>query len=91
MTVLELMERSGADNTNLTIAWIKDAVNLIQSNTKHDLKTETITITENTKSYEPAADLMAIDNISILDTQADQYKRIRRLAFPPTVTVDNSP
>ena len=91
MTVLELMERSGADNTNLTIAWIKDAVNLIQSNTKHDLKTETINIVENTKSYEPAADLMAIDNISILDTQADQYKRIRRLAFPPTVTVDNSP
>ena len=39
MTVLELMERSGSDNTNLTIAWIKDAVNLIQSNTKHDLKT----------------------------------------------------
>jgi len=91
MTVLELMERAGADNTNLTIAWIKDAVNLIQSNTKHDLKTETFTITENTKSYEPAADLMAIDNISILDTQADQYKRIRRLAYPPTVTVDNSP
>ena len=91
MTVLELMERAGADNTNLTIAWIKDAVNLIQSNTKHDLKTETITITEYNKSYEPAADLMAIDNISILDTQADQYKRIRRLAFPPIVTVDNSP
>ena len=91
MTVLELMERSGSDNTNLTIAWIKDAVNLIQSNTKHDLKTETINIVKNTKSYEPAADLMAIDNISILDTQADQYKRIRRLAFPPTVTVDNSP
>ena len=36
MTVLELMERSGADNTNLTNAWIKDAVNLIQSITKHD-------------------------------------------------------
>ena len=91
MTVLELMERSGADNTNLTVAWIKDAVNMIQSNTKHDLKNELINIVENTKSYEVAADLMAIDNVSILDTQADQYKMIRRLAFPPTVTVDNSP
>lgn len=91
MTVLELMERAGADNTNLTVAWIKDAVNLIQSNTKHDLKTELINIVKNTKSYEVAADLMAIDNVSILDTQADQYKRIRRLAFPPTVTLDKSP
>ena len=91
MTVLEFMERAGADNTNLTVAWIKDAVNMIQSNTKHDLKNELINIVENTKSYEVAADLMAIDNVSILDTQADQYKRIRRLAFPPIVTLDNSP
>ena len=91
MTVLEFMERAGADNTNLTVAWIKDAVNMIQSNTKHDLKNELINIVENTKSYEVAADLMAIDNVSILDTQADQYKRIRRLAFPPIVTLYNSP
>ena len=91
MTVLELMERAGADNTNLTVAWIKDAVNMIQSNTKHDLKNELINIVKNTKSYEVAADLMAIDNVSIIDTQADQYKRIRRLGFPPIVTLDNSP
>jgi hypothetical protein len=55
------------------------------------LKNELINIVENTKSYEVAADLMAIDNVSILDTQADQYKRIRRLGFPPIVTLDNSP
>ena len=91
MTVLELMERAGADNTNLVIAWVKDAVNMIQSNTKHDLKSALINIVKNTKEYELEADLMAIDNVSILDTQADQYKRIRRLAFPPIVTLDNSP
>ena len=31
MTVLEMMERSGMDNTTLTIAWIKDAIHLINA------------------------------------------------------------
>ena len=32
MTILEIMERSGADSTNLTISWIRDAFNMIESN-----------------------------------------------------------
>ena len=32
MTVLEMMERAGTKETNLAIAWIKDAIHLIQSN-----------------------------------------------------------
>ena len=34
MTVLELMERAGIQNETLAIAYIKDALNLIQSNKK---------------------------------------------------------
>ena len=38
MTVQEIMERSGVDNATLTIAWIKDAIHLIQSNSKEKIK-----------------------------------------------------
>jgi len=31
MTIQEIMERSGVRETNLAIAWIKDAIHLIQS------------------------------------------------------------
>ena len=31
MTVQEVMERSGSDNTTLTVAFIKDAIHLILS------------------------------------------------------------
>ena len=38
MTVLELMERVGTKNETLTIAYIKDAIHLMQSNTKEKIK-----------------------------------------------------
>ena len=38
MTVLELMERAGIQNETLAIAYIKDAIHLIQSNTKEKIK-----------------------------------------------------
>ena len=37
MTVLELMERTGMREETLAIAYIKDAIHLIQSNTKEKL------------------------------------------------------
>jgi hypothetical protein len=37
MTVLEMMERSGTNETTLSIAWVKDAIHLIQSNSKERL------------------------------------------------------
>ena len=38
MTILELMERTGTKETNLAIAWIKDAIHLIQSSTNDRTK-----------------------------------------------------
>ena len=38
MTVLELMERTGMREETLAIAYIKDAIHLIQSNTKEKIK-----------------------------------------------------
>ena len=40
MTVQEIMERSGMKNTTLTIAWIKDAIHLLQSNSKEKVKSK---------------------------------------------------
>ena len=34
MTVQEIMERAGVRETTLTIAWVKDAIHLIQSSSK---------------------------------------------------------
>ncbi|MDP6587113.1 MAG: hypothetical protein QF535_20840 [Anaerolineales bacterium] len=92
MTVLEIMERAGADSTNLTVAWIKDAVNMIQSNTKHDLKVKKMALTKNTRDYDLPSDLMSIDSVSLLDTQDDnKYKIISRMVSTPIVSEDTNP
>ena len=38
MTVLEIMERTGIKQTSLTVAWVKDAIHLIQSSSKEKIK-----------------------------------------------------
>jgi len=92
MTVLEMMERTGTRDTKLALAWIKDAVSLMQSNTKENLKTQKQNIVKDQREYDLPADVIAIDNISVLDTEDDnKYKRIRRLAFPSSVSEDTSP
>tara|TARA_R100000656_G_scaffold81211_1_gene59487 strand:+ start:300 stop:578 length:279 start_codon:yes stop_codon:yes gene_type:complete len=92
MTVLEVMERVGTRDTKLTLAWIKDAVNLMQSNTKENLKVKKQALTKNTRDYDLPADVVAVESISILDTEDDgKYKRIRRLAFPTIVSEDTNP
>jgi len=96
MTVLEIMERAGADNSTLTIAWIKDAVNLVQSNTPHDVKVKKISVTKaddgDDNRYELPADLMSLLNVSVLDTEdGNKYKRIRRLTFQPLISEDKEP
>ena len=91
MTVQEIMERAGMEETPLAIAWIKDAIVEIQSSEGHQLSVDTQNVTEDTLEYDLPSDLVALENISLLDTTADQYKTIRRLAFNPVVQIDNSP
>ena len=38
MTVLEITERAGLKETNLSVAWVKDAIHLIQSSSKQKIK-----------------------------------------------------
>ena len=86
------MERSGISQTTLGLAWIKDAVHHIKSNTKESLKINKQNIISVEKDYEFPADLIAIDSVSILDTKDDnKYKRIRRISGNVIVSEDTNP
>ena len=87
MTVLELMERLDIKEETLAIAWIKDAIHLIQSNTKEKVEStkrdliKSVNSTDNV--YMLPSDLVSLENISIKDTSDSKYKKIRRLSNQP--------
>ena len=87
MTVLELMERAGIENETLAIAYIKDALHLIQSNTKEKIEVSKKDLIKSVGStdnvYILPSDLVSLENISIKDTSDNKYKKIRRLTAQP--------
>ena len=96
MTVLEVMERLNIKEETLVIAWVKDAVHLIQSNTKEKVEStkrdliKSVNSTDNV--YILPSDLVSLENISIKDTSDSKYKRIKRLTSQPHyLTEDASP
>jgi len=91
MKVLEIMERTGTKETTLVLAWLKDAVHLIQSNTKERLKVAKHNIIDGERDYSLPQDLVAIKSISVKDTNDKKYKRIKRMIFDPVVTEDTDP
>tara|TARA_R100000458_G_scaffold56531_1_gene61557 strand:- start:617 stop:895 length:279 start_codon:yes stop_codon:yes gene_type:complete len=92
MTILEIMERANSRETNLVIAFVKDAVMRIQSNSQENLKVNKQNITKNTRDYNLPTDLVALKSVSVLDTEDDnKYKRIARLTNEPNVTEDTNP
>ena len=91
MTVLEIMERAGTDSTTMTVAWIKDAINLIQSNSDESVATWKTTITDGTREYPFPANMIRLKTISILDNNDSKYKKIRRLINDPVVREDTDP
>ena len=91
MKVLELMERAGTRDTNLVVAWIKDAIQSAQ-NKPLNLRTKKLTITKNTRDYDLPTDLISIRNISVLDTEDDnKFKMIKRMVGKPVITEDTNP
>ena len=91
MTIQEIMERVGTKETSLTIAWIKDAIHLIQSNTKEKLKVDKQNIIDGERDYIIPHDYIAIKSISVKDTGDSKYKRIKRLNTQPTMSEDTDP
>jgi len=91
MTVQEVMERTGTTETKLVLAWIRDSIHLIQSTYNENIGTWKTDVTDGQRDYPIPADLIKIMSVSIKDTEAQQYKKIRRLVFQPTVTEDLDP
>jgi predicted RND superfamily exporter protein len=87
MTVLEVMERLDVKEETLVISWVKDAVHLIQSNSKEKVEStkrdliKSVNSTDNIYILPP--DLVSLVNISVKDTSDSRYKKIRRLTTQP--------
>ena len=91
MTVQEIMERSGTDDVSFVIAWLRDAIHLIQSNTKERLKVEKYNIIDGERDYLLPQDLVAIKSVSVYDTTDKKSKRIKRLVHDPVIVEDTDP
>ena len=92
MTILEIMERANTRDTNLVLAYIKDAIMMMQSTSEQTLKTEKQNIVKNTRDYNLPTDLISLSSISVLDTEDDdKYKQIRQLYSNPVITEDINP
>ena len=85
------MERAGTDSTTITVAWIKDAINLIQSNSDESVATWKTNIADGTREYPFPANMIRLKTISILDNNDSKYKKIRRLINDPVVREDTDP
>jgi len=91
MTVQEIMERTGMNNTTMTISMIKDAINLIQSNQDIHIASWKTNIVDGTREYPFPANMIRLKSVSVLDTNDDKWKKIRRITHDPIVTEDGSP
>ena len=91
MTVLEMMERAGMKNTTLAVAFIKDAIHLMQSQVDVHTATWKTNITDGTREYPFPANMIRLKSISVKDTNDAKYKKIKRLINDPTVREDTDP
>ena len=85
------MERSGLDKESLTIAYIKDALHLVNSSYDENIAEWKTDITDGIREYDFPANLIKLRSVSVKDTNDDKYKRIRRLTEEPIVIEDVSP
>ena len=91
MTVQEIMERAGTDNTTMTVAWLKDAIHLIQSSSNDKLKVVKNNIIDGEREYLLPQDLIAVKSVAVKDTNDKKYKRIKRLVHDPIIREDTDP
>ena len=85
------MERCGIRETALTVAWIKDAILLMQSNSNENLTNWKVDIVDGTVEYELPANMIQLKSVSVLDTSDSKYKKIKRMVHEPIVTEDTDP
>tara|TARA_R100001480_G_scaffold86324_2_gene93975 strand:- start:469 stop:747 length:279 start_codon:yes stop_codon:yes gene_type:complete len=91
MTVQEIMERAGTKDTSLVLAWLKDAMHLIQSSTTDKLKVVKYNIIDGEREYLLPQDMIAVKSVAVKDTNDKKYKRIKRLVHDPVIREDTEP
>tara|TARA_R100001530_G_scaffold83324_1_gene58121 strand:+ start:1242 stop:1520 length:279 start_codon:yes stop_codon:yes gene_type:complete len=91
MRLKEIMDRTGMKETGLAVAFVKDAIALIQSQVDDNVATWKTNITDGTREYPFPANLIKLKSISVKDTNDSKYKRVRRLAHSPIVSEDTDP
>ena len=91
MRLKEIMDRTGMKESGLAVAFVKDAIALIQSQVDDNVATWKTNITDGTRDYPFPANLIKLRSVSVKDTNDKKYKRIRRLAHSPIVTEDTDP
>tara|TARA_Y100000310_G_C20268067_1_gene616683 strand:+ start:371 stop:649 length:279 start_codon:yes stop_codon:yes gene_type:complete len=91
MKVQEIMDRVGLKETGLTVQWIRDAINVMQSQTEENVATWKTNITDGTREYPFPANMIKLKSVSVKDTSDSKYKRIRRLSKSPIVSEDTDP
>ena len=91
MRLKEIMDRVGMKETGLTVALVKDAIALIQSQVDDNVATWKTNITDGTREYPFPANLIKLRSVSVKDTNDSKYKRIRRLTNNPVVSEDTDP
>ena len=90
------MERANTRDTNLAIAWIKDAIHAMESTYSENLKVSKQNIVKSAdgddNQYDLPAGLISIYRVSVLDTDDDdKYKIIRRIVGDTVISEDTSP
>jgi hypothetical protein len=91
MTVQEIMERADTKDTSLVLAWLKDAMHLIQSSTTDKLKVVKYNIIDGEREYLLPQDMIAVKSVAVKDTNDKKYKRIKRLVHDPVIREDTDP
>jgi len=91
MRLKEIMDRTGMKETGLAVAFVKDAIALIQSQVDDNVATWKTNITDGTRDYPFPANMIKLKSISVKDTTDSKYKKIRRIVHEPVMTEDTDP
>ena len=87
MKVKELMERIGITETGRAVAYIKDAMEELNTISETHLKTKKIGLNENQRFYSMPSDAVQIKDIRCKNhlNSKDEYRSIPRLIYRPTI------
>ena len=87
MTVKELMERAGIKESGTAVAYIKDALEEVNTIAETHLKTARIDIDKNKRFYNIPHETMQIKEIRCKNhlNSKDEYRTIPRLIYKPRI------